>query len=285
MATQSFDPQRFKLQQREEYDSSAAGWKNWWYIFERDAQLVSDRLVELAGVDAGHRVLDLATGTGEPAVTVARRVGPRGHVVATDLSPQMLAIAQERAATLGLQNIECHVMDAETLELAGQTFDSVVCRWGLMFLPDLSPALRRMHKLLVKGGRVVAAVWGAADRVPLLSLPRRVIQEQLRLAGPPPVHGAFSLADPALLKQAFSAAGYSDVRTEQGQVTFSFTSAEDYSYFVRDIGGRLRAMLADQPAGREAAVWRSVADAARGYAASDGSLALRNEVIYVIARK
>jgi ubiquinone/menaquinone biosynthesis C-methylase UbiE len=92
---------KYKTQQRQMWDNAAAGWQTWWPTFEREAQKVSDKIVELAEIKSGDRVLDIATGIGEPAVTAARRVKPNGKVVATDISPQMLAIAKTRAKSLG----------------------------------------------------------------------------------------------------------------------------------------------------------------------------------------
>ena len=87
-------------------------------------------------------VLDIATGIGEPAITAANRVGQNGHVLATDISPQMLSVAKQRAISLGLQNvIEFKDGDIETIELPSSMFDAVLCRWGLMFLPDLKAGL------------------------------------------------------------------------------------------------------------------------------------------------
>src|SRR3984957_3333091 len=97
---------KIKGQQKAAWDDSAAGWKRWWPTFERSAQLVNDRLVELAGVRAGNRVIDIATGSGEPALTCARVVGPSGRVVAVDMSPGMLAIARERIDAAGLAQVE-----------------------------------------------------------------------------------------------------------------------------------------------------------------------------------
>src|SRR5262249_2221359 len=93
-----------KQEQRLSWDESAAGRKKWWPNFEQAAQGVNARLVELARLKAGDRVLDIATGNGEPAVTAARMVGAGGWVVAVDQSPGMLAIGRERAAALGLRN-------------------------------------------------------------------------------------------------------------------------------------------------------------------------------------
>src|ERR1700722_11062341 len=113
MSEKVVDPQELKNEQRRDWDAAAAGWKKWWPVFERSAQQVSDRLVELAGVGPGARVLDIATGNGEPALSVARRVGPGGRVIATDQSAGMLAIARERAAALGVANVEFREVDGE----------------------------------------------------------------------------------------------------------------------------------------------------------------------------
>jgi len=145
---QSFDVQRYKTELRRDWDAAAAGWKKWWPVFERAAQHVSDRLADLAGVKPGSRVLDIATGIGEPAITVARRAGASGRVVAIDQSAGMLAVAGERAAALGLKNIEFRESDAESLAISERDFDAVTCRWGLMFMPDLNAALTRLRDRL-----------------------------------------------------------------------------------------------------------------------------------------
>jgi ubiquinone/menaquinone biosynthesis C-methylase UbiE len=102
---QGFNPEDFKAQQRQMWDNAAAGWQAWWETLERGAQKVSDKIVQLAEIKPGDRVLDIATGIGEPAVTAARKVMPNSKVVATDISPQMLAIAKTRAKSLGLDGI------------------------------------------------------------------------------------------------------------------------------------------------------------------------------------
>ena len=92
-----FDPNQFKMGQRQSWDSVAQGWRIWWKPIEKGSQKLSNRLVELAKIKPGQRVLDIATGIGEPALTAAKLVGSSGHVIATDISVQMLAIARERA--------------------------------------------------------------------------------------------------------------------------------------------------------------------------------------------
>ena|ERR1700704_6305272 len=102
-SSSSFDADQYKIAQRQSWDSAASGWKNWWEVTEKGAQKINNRLVELAEIKPGQKVLDFATGIGEPAVTAAKVVGTAGgHVLAIDISPQMLAIAKERTLSLGL---------------------------------------------------------------------------------------------------------------------------------------------------------------------------------------
>jgi 2-polyprenyl-3-methyl-5-hydroxy-6-metoxy-1,4-benzoquinol methylase len=116
MGLQSFDPVQYKAEQHQLWNSAAAGWERWWPTQERALQHISDRLVDMAGIRPGYRILDIGTGIGEPAITVGRRIGPAGHIVAIDQSPQMLAVAKRRAAALGMKNLEFLEMDAEALE-------------------------------------------------------------------------------------------------------------------------------------------------------------------------
>jgi ubiquinone/menaquinone biosynthesis C-methylase UbiE len=145
----AFNPDEFKAQQRQMWDNAAEGWQAWWETIERGAQKVSDKLVELAEIKAGDKVLDIATGIGEPAVTAARKVMPNGRVFAIDISPQMLAIAKTRAKSLGLDNIiEFRESDGEKLdlpELSIARFDAILSRFGLMFFPNLPAALVRIR--------------------------------------------------------------------------------------------------------------------------------------------
>ena len=101
----SFDANQYKSYKRQGWDSAASGWKYWWQIIEEGAQKINDRLIDLAKIKPGDKVLDLATGIGEPAVTAAKIVGSQGRIIAVDISPQMLSIARQRTASLGLQDI------------------------------------------------------------------------------------------------------------------------------------------------------------------------------------
>jgi len=131
-------PGKYKAGQRRDSSSAAAGWKYWWETLETALAPVSKRMIELAQLHARQRVLDVATGIGEPALTAARVVGPAGHVTATDIAPGMLEIARERAEEAGLTNVEFVEADAETIDFPEGSFDAVLCRFGRMFLPNVA---------------------------------------------------------------------------------------------------------------------------------------------------
>src|SRR5262245_14578958 len=229
MSTPSFDPVQYKAGQRQLWDTVAPGWKKWWPTQEQAAQPVSDRLVELAEIRPGHCVLDAGTGIGEPALTAAQRVGVAGHVVATDHAPQMLAIAQERAMALRVQNVECRELDTEALAFPDRSFDAILCRFSLMFLPGLTTALGSIRRMLRPHGKFATAVWDVAPKVPFASMAFGLAQTLFQL--PPPPLGTpspFGLAE-GKLEEALTQAGFTDVRAEMVPVVFAFQSAQSFT--------------------------------------------------------
>ena len=285
MSTPAFDPQSYKARQRDDWGTAAEGWHKWWPVIERTMQPVSDRLLDLARVQTAHRVLDVATGIGEPAITAARRVGSTGRVLATDQSPQMLAIGRDRAEQMGIANIDFREMDAETLDLPAQSFDAILCRCGLMFLPSLREAMAQMRQLLVPGGWLAAAVWGEAAKVPLISLPMSVVQRELAPPPPPPgTPGPFNLSDRTTLERAFADANFTQVETETLAVTIEMSSAEDLVQQTRDVSAPLAALMAQYSEEKQQALWQGIAEAVSGYSGPDGTIRMNNETILVAAQ-
>jgi ubiquinone/menaquinone biosynthesis C-methylase UbiE len=285
---QSFNSEDFKAQQRQMWDNAAAGWQTWWETIERGAQKVSDKIVELAEIKPGDKVLDIATGIGEPAVTAARKVMPNGKVVATDISPQMLKIAKTRAKSLGLDNImEFRESDAEKLDLPDSRakFDAILSRWGLMFLPNLSTALVRIRQMLAPNGRLSAAVWSIPSKVPLLDLAFSTVRKQIDAPAPPPrTPGPFALADAEALKQSFSQAGFKDIRIEMLQTTYSFDSPESFTRMHQQVTAPIHAMLANHTEEVKKQAWNSITEAVLQYADSHGRVNLDNEVICIVGK-
>jgi enediyne biosynthesis protein CalE5 len=283
-----FNPDEFKAQQREMWDNAAAGWQTWWETIERRAQKVSNKLVELAEVQPGNKVLDIATGIGEPAVTAARRVKPNGKVLAIDISSQMLLIAKTRAKSLGLDDIiEFRESDGEKIDLPDSTakFDAILSRWGLMFFPNLSATLVKIRKMLVTNGRFSAAVWSAPSKVPWLDLAFASVRKQINAPAPPPsTPGPFALADIDGLKQSFGQAGFKDIKINTFQITFEFDSPESYTKLHQQTATRIHAILANQTEEVKKQAWNSITEAVWQYADSHGRVNLDNEVICIIGK-
>jgi ubiquinone/menaquinone biosynthesis C-methylase UbiE len=269
------------------YDASrAAAWSKWFHIMETGAQPLSDRMAALAGVRAGSVVLDIATGLGEPALTAARLTGPSGHVLATDLSEEMLAFARERARTAGLSHVAFRQMDANRPDVADASFDAVLCRWGLMFVERLDDALAAVRRCLKPQGRLAAAVWGNPEDVPSISLANRVVLKTLGL--PPPDEGPmtpFALRDTDALLRRVRGAGFGDVRGEWVDVDYVFPTPAVFVAFRRDRSAEIASRIAHVPeTGREAA-WAAVEEAAKAYLAPDGAVRMRNRAYCLVAER
>jgi SAM-dependent methyltransferase len=285
MGGASFDPIAFKAQQREQWGNVAQGWRRRWVAFEQSAQPLSDRLMELARVAPGQRVLDVATGIGEPAMTAARWAGPSGSIVAIDQAPQMLAVARERLEAAGIQNVECIEGDAETIPLEPASFDAVVSRWGLLFFQDPVIALTRFRASLLSGGWLAAAIWGPPERVPLISLPFMALAgDQERPPSPPPGPNPFALSEPAALEQAIYDAGFAEVQSEQMTVTFAFSSVDELLGHLADVSAPIRAILPTKSQEDQTAFWKTLAKAARNYMDASGVVRLPNDCLLVAGR-
>ena len=293
-----------RSQQRQSWDNVARGWQKWWKTFEKDAQKVNERLVDLAEIKQGDRVIDIATGIGEPAITAAKKVGIEGYVLATDISPQMLAIAKERAMSLGLQNIvEFKEVDAEKiLDLQQQQqplspFDAVLRRWGLMFFPNAVSTLTNIYKLLSSGGRIAAAVWSEPAKVPKLYTAIDIVTQKLGISSAtayahyPEILSPFCLANINIVKNALIEAGFKDIHTEYMNITFEFSSAEDYTNFAKQIIAPIHNLLVNETEKRKEEIWKAVTEkVARRYYIDDNNstgsvVRMDNECIIIVGRK
>jgi ubiquinone/menaquinone biosynthesis C-methylase UbiE len=260
--------------------------KTWWPVLEEGGQKLSDKLIELARITPGSKVLDVATGIGEPAVTAARHVQPSGKVLATDISPEMLAIGRERAEKLGLQHIiEFSESDAESLKVADKSFDAVLCRLGLMFLPNLPNALRIFYEALVPGGKIAAAVWPALDKVPAINLAFLTVSKKLNLPPPTADTPPFHLSDPLALQNALIKAGFQDVRTENMIVTLEFDSPDSFTNYHKAVSVPIHALLAGQTAEKQNEIWKAVTEATKSYTNSKGEVVLDNEVMCYVGTR
>jgi SAM-dependent methyltransferase len=258
--------------QREIWDAVAAGWRRWQRRFEAAARVVTERLVSV--VAAGDAVLDVGSGCGEPALSAARATGAGGRVLGVDVSPQMIAVARRAAA--GLANVEFVEADIERAPLPAASFDVALARWSLPFAGDRVVALRAVHRSLVPGGVLAAAVWGPPAEAPAISLAFRTIAAELGLEPPPPGPGPFALADADLLAAELRAAGFVEAAVERVVVPFRFASVDELARFARDVlPPGIRSVLRERRGSvDDPAVWDAFAAAAAAYRRPDGSVVL-----------
>jgi ubiquinone/menaquinone biosynthesis C-methylase UbiE len=284
---ETFDPVTFKEAQRTDWETAAPGWRRWYEVLEAETggQVVSRKLVELAGLGPGDTVLDVATGYGEPALTAARAIGAGGRVVATDIAEDMLAFGRERSVRAGLDNVELLRADAEALRFEDETFDAILSRQGLQFLPDVPGTLRLFHSFLKRDGRLAAAVWGPLETVQF-ALPIPVIFKELELPPPPPGRpGPFALADAGALARLVSDAGFRDVETGTVMVIYETASPEDFTQWTRDVAPPIVNLVKGQPPDVQERVWRKVTETWAPLITPYGRVRTENKAIWVAATK
>jgi enediyne biosynthesis protein CalE5 len=279
------DPGEFRDGQREAWNGAASGWRKWSPMIDGGTCAISARLVELAGVEAGSRVLDVAAGYGEPALTAARRAGPDGSVVATDISPEMIAYGRERAAQAGLENIEFVESAAASLDFPQGNFDAALSRWGIIFEPEAEAAAGRIRSFLTLGGRFAISSWGAPERVPMIALPMKIASEQLDVPLPPPgTPGPLSRPTPEALGGLLGTAGFAEVTVEEADVLLEWDSPEDFTTFNREIVPPLRAILAERSEEQQEDALTAITEAARASSGQAGEVTLSNLALLAVGR-
>lgn len=214
-------------------------------------------------------VLDLASGTGEPALSLAPRVGPGGSVTATDVIPEMVEIARENAAQQDITNLRFEQADAGALPFPDASFDRVTCRFGVMYFPDVPQALREVRRVLRPGGRAVFAVWGPLEQIDYLTSTLSVLLRHHPSPPPSPAPDAphplkFAQAD--TLSAALRAAGFANVREETVNVPLPWPGTpEEFLGYIRSDLITFDTLLGQIPRARQAAVLDEIFTGIRHY--------------------
>jgi SAM-dependent methyltransferase len=254
----AFDPVRYKTTTRDQWDAAAQAWHEWAPTLQQWLGPATELMLDMTGVKSGTRVLDVAAGAGDQTLHAAKRVGPDGFVLATDISPKILEFAEHKARSMGFTNIQTRVADGENIDVDGD-FDAVISRVGLIYFPDQQKALKGMLRALKPKGRLGAIVYSTADRNQFFSVPVSIIRRRTNLPPPAPGQpGPFSLGGPGVLRDALSNAGFQDIQEKRVAAPLRMKSAEDCLRFEKESFGALHTMLAglDQ-AGKEAA-WQEI---------------------------
>jgi SAM-dependent methyltransferase len=266
-----FDAASYKNAQREQWNKDGAAWRRWNPILDAWYGEATRQMLDLARVQTGQRVLDVAAGAGEPAVSAARRVGPGGYVLATDISEGIIEHAREVAAERGLNQIEARVMDGEKLALPDGSFDCVLCRLGLMYMPHPGIALREWHRVLRPGGRAAVVVFSTPERNSWGAVPISIIRRRAKLPPPMPGQpGPYSLGHPGVLERIFTEAGFADAEVRTVPAPLKMNSAAEYVRLAGEAFGAFNAMLARLKAEERESVWNEVESTMRTFESRDG---------------
>ena len=263
----TFDPLKFKQTTRAQWDAAGEAWDRWGGFIGRWLGPATQQMLDMASVGAGARVVDVAAGAGEQTLAIARRVGQAGQVLATDLSPGILAHARRAAERAGFRNIETMELDGERHDvLPENAFDAVVSRVGLIYFPDQQAALRGLHRCLKPGGRIAAVVYSTPERNGFFSIPVGIIRRRAQL--PPPLPGQpgpFSLGAPGALAATLERAGFRDVRVTAVDSPLELPSAAECVRFERESFGALHQMMAGLGEEERSDTWREIEEALRKF--------------------
>ena len=208
----------------------------------------------------GSRVLDIAAGSGDQTLDIVRRIGTQGHLLATDISVSILALARENFRAAGLHHVHTRVADAQALGLAGANFDAAICRLGLMFCVDPLEALVQARMALKPGGRFSALVFSTAEKNPCLSITIDTGLKHAGIAKKSMVKSGtlLSLGEPGLLDRLLRAAGFIDVNVQPLSAPFRLSSSAQYVDFLRYSASPIMAMLASLSTEAQINAWADI---------------------------
>lgn len=266
------DAQDFKRATLNQWEKAGRGWNDHTPRIRAWLRPATDAMLGMAGITRGARVLDVAAGAGDQTLEIAERVGAEGFVLATDLSPAILAFAKANALRAGHRNVETRVADGERLEVEEGSFDAAVCRLGLMFFPDPLQGLREMHRALRTGGGVCTVVFSTPEANPCIAA---LISTALQHAGLPPRDpyrpgGLLSLGKPGLIDELFKAAGFRDVATTKIQAPFMLPRARDYLDFVQASASPIQQILGSLDAAKTQTAWAAMEERLEAFETADG---------------
>lgn len=250
-----------KAEVRDTWEAAAPGWAKWEEKFSAGLHDVTDALLDMAGVEQGMRVIDLACGAGSQSLRAARRVGPTGQVLAVDISWTMLEHLRKNARRAALNNIDTVECAAEDLDPARGRYDAGICRLGLMLFPSPSRALAAVRRVLGPNARFAALVFTTPAANPFMARPMEVLLRHAGRERPAPGQpGIFALGGKGALERAMADSGFADVRTRIARAPLRLSSASEALEMMQEAFGAYRAVMADLGEAQKAQAWAAVAE-------------------------
>lgn len=271
MSTTTFDPAAYKRTTREQWQTAAEPWYRWGPTLEDWLAQATELMLDVARIGPGNRVLDVAAGAGGQTIAAARRAGPEGAVLATDISGNILDFAARRALDEGLSNVATRVMDGEALEVAPGSFDAVISRVGFIYFPDQQAAFAGMRRALKPGGRLAGVVYSTPEANGFFSIPVSIIRRRAALPAPLPGQpGPFSFGAPGAIEAVYRDAGFTNVEVRRVAAPLRMSSAAECVRFERESFGALHQMLSSLSESERADVWSEIEQELSQFETPDG---------------
>lgn len=257
------------------WEGVAAGWGRQAAAFGEQNAPVARWMIDAAELAPGQRVLDLAAGPGEVGFLAAPLIEPGGTLICSDHSAAMVEVARERAAALGLHNVEFRVLDGEWIDLELASVDAVLCRWGYMLMVDPAAAMRETRRVLRSCGRLALAVWDARESNPWSVIPTSVLVEHgLAMPPVPGVPGPFAITDRAVLEEMLEEAGFTEIVIDAVEVPRMAPDFDTWWAMHLDISAATLAAFQQADQAQTEAIEAELVRRLRPYTAADGSLSL-----------
>lgn len=279
------DPQTFKARIRDQWNQSAEGWNTHTPQIRAWLLQATQAMLNMANVGPGSRVIDVAAGAGDQTLDIAQRIGPDGYVLATDLSPAILALAQDNATHAGYRNVQTRTADGENLPVDSASFDAAICRLGLMFFPDPRQGLCEMRRVVKPNGGVCTMVFSRPERNPCIAILMSTALKHAGLPQPDPYQagGLLSLGKPGLADELFRGAGFKDVATTAIEAPFRLPSAKHYLDFIRSSASPIQQILGRLESDAADAAWAEMEVRLNAFTTADGWVG-PNELLLTAAR-
>lgn len=264
--------ERFRELNREEWTNSSVvdGWRKWYKPFSEFFRPVTEKMVNDGEIQSGMQILDLASGSGDPAITFSRVVGTGGHVTATDFNPEMLAGAEANAKEAAAENLSFRQADAHELPFENETFDRVTCRLGVMYFGDHVQALREMRRVLKPKGKVVLVATGGFEQ-PFIDNTLGILMKHVEMPPPEPdAPDPFRFSPNGSLSGALESADFRDIQEEHVALDLSWpgSPAELRKWFV-DIAPPVQAILERLPEERRGDIYAEMETSLGRFVADD----------------
>lgn len=276
--------EQIREQQKNSWNKFSPGWKKWDDLMMDFLKPVGNEIIARLKPKENELILDVATGTGEPGISIATKIG-NGKIIFTDIADEMLQIAQENAIKAGITNFETQICDVCELPFADNTFDAVSCRFGFMFFPDMQLATKEIARVLKPGGRIVTSVWNGPDKNFWVTAIGETINKNMDLVPPPDgAPGMFRCAKPGLMSNLFKEVGLKNILESEVIGKLKCGTDEIYWSMMTDVAAPFVAALSKADDAMKEKIKKEVFELINGKF-PDGNVAIPSSALVIYGEK